>query len=388
MSHSQQPEATPLVVAGSFGFGNAGDEAVPLAIADLASELGFNVSVDVLSRFDEPATRDVIGLGAQDTVRRRALLDRVVLLSGGGVVEPRSRAVLTRLAPWLRQARPIDAMLYAAAVESGVSYGWRSRSGLKRHLRQLRRLCVRDVRSAAALGQLTSRSVEIIGDSVLWLRPDAQLPEALAAVDRYVAVSLAPRWSEDAGWREWISGQLVEIGQALDVGIVFVPCSSEFDDDRVEHAAVAKLMRQRDPDRRIVELDDIDSPRSICAVFGRSILTIGMRLHACVMAYAQQTPCVGLVYHPKLLGFAETVGVERFFLPGQPPRVQSDQAYGFSFADTHLAETDLLRCAQTALESTSFERLAGFKESLAHVLGEVLRRAGAARTKPAVGAET
>src|SRR5262245_33062253 len=76
-----------LTVCGSFGFGNAGDEAVPIALADIGAYLGFSMNVNVVGRFDEPALSQVIGLGPRDASRRETLRGYPLLLSGGGIIE-------------------------------------------------------------------------------------------------------------------------------------------------------------------------------------------------------------------------------------------------------------------------------------------------------------
>jgi len=57
-------QAAGLTLCGSFGFGNAGDEAVPLAFRDLLDDAGLHdVGIDSLTRFDEPALPNIVGLG-------------------------------------------------------------------------------------------------------------------------------------------------------------------------------------------------------------------------------------------------------------------------------------------------------------------------------------
>jgi polysaccharide pyruvyl transferase WcaK-like protein len=83
----------------------------------------------------------------------------------------------------------------------------------------------------------------------------------------------------------------------------------------------------------IVELQDNIDPRTVSAVYGRAKLVVGMRLHACVMAYGRRTPFVAIAYHPKLHGFAATVGASDFVLPRQA-RPQAAKIYGYRFEDT------------------------------------------------------
>ena len=50
--------------------------------------------------------------------------------------------------------------------------------------------------------------------------------------------------------------------------------------------------------------------------------------------------CVGLAYHPKLVGFARTVGIERFILPNEV-HMQRNGQYGNGFHELAIEKTAL-----------------------------------------------
>lgn len=365
-----------LTVAGSFGYGNAGDEGAPLAICDLARSLGYKATVDVLSRFNEPAESKVIGLGPRDTSRRRAIADQPLLFVGGGIVEPISRCTLWRIARWRHQAGVPYSALFGASVETGRRYGWSVRRRMQGELRLIRRLYTRDLpsqRTLAAIG--TNRPVEAIGDVLLYLEPASEMPAPLHDLQgsRYIAVNLAPRWKDDGQWYPWITEGLAAVARRLDAGLAFIPCTQQFDRDQDEHEAVAQLLRRNGFDRPIVCLGDGYSPREIAAAFGDATLTIGMRLHACVMSYARRVPWLALAYHPKLSGFAETVEQSQHVLPPTLPASQSTQLYGYTFSALNLADCNLERAAMEAVESSSFHKLEPLRLRLAHALSVVIQ---------------
>lgn len=389
MAHrdDRQREPVRLTVAGSFGFGNAGDEGAPLAIEDLGRSIGVELSVDVLGRFTTPADSDVIGLGEEDAVRRASIAQQPVLLVGGGIVEPLAKASVTRIGAWIREAGVPYSTLFAAAVEPHCKYNWAARRRLNRDLKSARHLFVRDELSARTLRALQpKRDVEVIGDVVLCLEPAELLPEPVRALDRYIAVNLAPRWSENQAWRPWIAEQIAAVAGHLNAAVVFVPCTQQHDRDQVEHDAVADLLQQRRFGQPIVRLSDGYGPREIAAAFGGAELVVAMRLHAAVLAYARQVPWVALAYHPKLSGFAATVDQRDRLLPPQLPNEQSAEAYGYTFSALNLADCELKGPALSAMDGASFHKLAELRTRLAEALRAVLSEASGAPSQQVVEA--
>ena len=355
-----------FTLCGSFGFGNAGDEAVPLAMADLAQAAGIDAEFDVLSRYDKSDLPHVIDLGGHDEERRARLRGQPLLFAGGGVIEARPFCVYWRCMHLAKTLGAPYTALFGASVEAGAAFSWRTRRGLRRRLRAANRLHVRDVLSAEALrGIVPKRPVTVVGDAVLWMAPaESALPQ-VKALGPFSAVTLSPRWAKEPGWHAWLAKQLANVAEALNCAIVFVPCAAGRDDDRIEHRNAARELALAAPQCEVVCIEEPLEPRQIAAVYKRSLLTVGMRLHACVIAHAQRTPIVGLAYHPKLIGFARTMGCERFFLPPMPEVLpQSEGAYGYALPDTGLTGCDLRAAALAAIEDASFDKLDEFRERL------------------------
>jgi polysaccharide pyruvyl transferase WcaK-like protein len=372
-------ETVDVTVAGSFGFGNAGDEAVPLAMSDLLDGFTPRVRFRTISRYDKPDCQSTIGLGPDDAERRRSLAGHPMFFIGGGIVEPRANAVLFRCLRGMRSCEPSGIALFGANVEAGVSFNWRWKRAVRRALAPAKALCVRDEESRAALVELLpARTIDVIGDVVLAMRPDIVVPTSVAGLGRFIAVTLAPRWSRSPGWHRWIAHQLAGLGKHIDADIVFVPMSVCHDDDRTGHAAVAAEMRKINGNIAVHELLDDHCPRTLSAIFAASSLVVGMRLHTCVMAVAQNVPTLMLAYHPKVAGFARTVGLERFCLPAERPAHQHDGTYGYRFEDTGLIDTDLRAIADEALEHASFRRVIEMREHMSSRFVDTMRECGIA----------
>jgi hypothetical protein len=362
-----------ICVCGSFGYGNAGDEAVPLAIADMAASLGVQLHIDVLTRFSNPPSAGIVGTGSRYAQQREDLLDRPILLCGGGIVEPNETCVLSKCGELIRRNRE-GAAIFAGSVEHGVKYGWLRRRRIARLLRHMRGICVRDELSAEALARIVperTSEIEVVGDCVLWLAADDtyMMPEEAG---EFIAVTLCPRWSGSEAWHGWIAGQLAEVAQHLACAVVFVPFSVQHDDDRAEHRIVQRRLKEDYPRIRAFCVEEALSPRQLKGVLGRASAVVGMRLHACVMAYAAERPCVALGYHPKIHGFARTVGGGVGVMPAEMPGGQTAD-YGYSFETSGLREHRLLPCVAAAMERRDFGRLGRLKAKLVDAFVRVLR---------------
>jgi polysaccharide pyruvyl transferase WcaK-like protein len=350
--------AMKVTVCGSFGFANVGDEAIPEAIADLGHSFGVSIEPMVVGRYDEPAMAEVIGLSGRDRARRDALRGLPVLASGGGIIDNNPNAVIFRCKELLTRDFATKVSFFGVSVESGVTYDWRCRWRLRRFLRNVDVVYTRDDLSKQTLNSMFPRlNTETIGDLVLWLRPEPSELTILGLPKRYIAVNLAQRWSNDPNWQQWIASELVRLSKALGVAVVFVPMTGEYDDDRVEHRVVAQKMRLIAPETETVTIEASLKPRVVAAIFAYAELVVSMRLHGCVIAYAQQTVCIGLGYHPKLYGFFDTIKLGGSIIPGKPPANQSKGVYGYSFSDLGLKEGDLVSAAQMSLAKKDFSML-------------------------------
>lgn len=358
-----------ITVCGSFGFGNAGDEAIPLAVSDMLQQIGVDCGVDTLSRYDRPEVDGVIGMGKPDTERRYQLRDQPLLMCGGGIVESQSHATIRCCAPFYRSVLRAPMSFLGISADHGVRYRWRDRLQYAWWMRSSGTVFARDEWSARTLrANFPGIQVQTVGDLVLWMR--AVVPAlSLPLPDRYVAVVLAPRWQGD-DWLRWISDELEQIAREHSAALVFVPMSSHHDDDGTVHAAVAKRLRQTMDADQVIECPGPVAPREVAGLLAGSIATVAMRLHGCVMAYAQRVPFVALAYHPKLAGFAETVGMPWAVLPAQVPPRQSQGAYGYHFAELGLRPGDLRTAVARSLGEAEFGRLDILKaQSLAALSG-------------------
>lgn len=329
------PERPALVVVGSFGYSNIGDEALPLAIQDMVDELGLPHRVVPVSRFDGTPVEDLVANGDDWTDQRATLAGARVLIAGGGAIEPHYRSVLAKSRQFLADRPPAAVRLLGVAVEPGVAYDLRERAWLARELLRRTPVLTRDDQSARVLRRVLPHvRPRTVGDLVLWLRPEAtERARALTPAGRFLTVCLAPRWTDDPAWRSWIGAELGALARAESAELLFLPLCAPYDDDRVEHRRAAEGLSVSHPDVVCTVVEDILEPREALAITAASVGTVAMRLHGWVLSMAAGVPGVGIGYHPKLRGLAETMGaLDGLVAPPPNARQSGGDAYGYDFA--------------------------------------------------------
>lgn len=364
--------AMSVVVCGSFGFLNAGDEAVPLAVADIAQDLGLSVKLAKLSRWEATPDQSVLDLGPAHESKRKDLSHSAVLYAGGGIIDASPNCVLRRCHGHVREMHPRSISALAVSVESGVRYSWMTRRRLRRYLGDMSHISVRDAVSYDSLTAILGRKdVEVAGDLVLSMR--AEEPHGFDLPEKpFLAVTLAPVWSHELAWRNWIARELAAIAEELDLSVFFVPCSPGEKKDLLEHEAVAQMTRSLTAKDVSICRGAGGEPRKLAGIYARASLTVGLRLHACIMSWAQRTPFAGVAYHPKLTGFARTAGVSDWLIPNELPSQQTPGAYGYAWAQLGLRKNALLNVAGEAISRPVFDALDMFKETQRHLLRHIL----------------
>jgi len=355
-----------LTVCGSFGFGNAGDEAIPLSYHSLLKAAGVDYSVDVLSRYAKPDMPEVIG--TSDASRVDAIRNQAIVVSGGGAIEHNEGAIILKCRNFLSQSFSSNIAFIGVSVEPGVDYDWAIKRKVKKVLSQstLPSIYTRDMLSEITLRKLYPQlNIKTIGDLVLWLDASKLKPISFPKQlgEKYIAVSLSSCWSDEPEWYDWIVAELLALTKEHNANIVFMPMSIRGDDDRVEHKKIADMLENhRDCNAVIACINEETCPTGIAAVYRDAMLVVSMRLHGCVMAYGQRTPFVGISYHPKVVGFSYTVGLRKCVVPVKSPNKQSDGAYGFRFKDLDLEKGELLATSSRAIDEQDFSSLDYYKQ--------------------------
>lgn len=331
-----------ILIAGYYGFGNLGDEAI---LASMVHDL----------RAQEPSVLVTVVSGSPDRTRALHRVEAVqwrdiaalqgavvasdlVLIGGGGLFHDYwpspSKLALT---PWHSGLSFLEGIALLCQIEQrpmgiyAVGVGpLRTSMGAE----QTRRIfetavaaTVRDTRSHQVLRDIGLSSVEqvlVTADPAFGVPlPSEETRQRLR--DQYwinegepiygVVLRYWDKGPLGEGWQNEVAGALDRFLAQHEGRVLFIPFqrepSSKYGDDRV----VAWQVRQRMYHRsRAVVLDPIERPEVGLSLLSCCSVVLAMRLHAAIFAFMCKRPVVGMAYDPKVASLFEDLGVGSWML--------------------------------------------------------------------------
>lgn len=288
------------ILCGYYGQGNGGDEAL---LATLLQLLPPGVEPVVLS--GNPAeTRDRHGVTAVPRKSGRALWSALrssdALIWGGGSLmqDATSWASPLYYAGLMIAARGLGLRRVAWAQGVGpLKRGW-IRALTRSIFQRCHGVTVRDRASASLLKTWQVKGVEMAPDPV-WVLESPPIAEL--APGPKVAVALRSHHTLTPDRLDRLAAALDQFQRQTGALILLIPFQP------IADGAVAQHLADRlGPTRsRIVSEAD---PVRLKGLFRQMDFTIGMRLHALIMAAAEGSRCWGLSYDPKVQGLLDAIG--------------------------------------------------------------------------------
>jgi polysaccharide pyruvyl transferase CsaB len=343
--------ARRILIAGYYGYGNAGDEAILAAmLSDLRSlggDLAFTVAGGDPARL--AAEHGVQAVSAMDIA---ALAEAVrgcdlAVLGGGGLFqdywESSPETFLTSAQGGLLAYLAVPALaalLGRPLAIYGVGVG-PLRTGQGRRLTRIafglcRAATVRDPESLELLRELGlpepgGPGIELAADPAFDLAP-----ASADAVERSLAAwGVGPAEPVyGVALRHWelgsASGWEAEVARALDAflaevegRLVFLPFHTggpgPNEDDAAVHRRVWEALAARD---RAVLVERALRPAELAGILGRCRLAVAMRLHAALFALGGGVPPVALAYDPKVSSLMSRAGLAGLSLPEERWRAE------------------------------------------------------------------
>ena len=333
------------VICGYYGEGNAGDEALLVAVLQM---LPPGATPVVLSGNPEQ-TRDRYGV--ESHYRRslpilwKTLKSADAFIWGGGS--------LMQDATSLANPFYYGGLMFLAQRLGLKTIAWAQGIGpLRRPIirwltRQILRGCtvisVRDQASAKLLEgwQIQSRlapdpvwALDAFEDSVIQTDTISELPTPRVAVNLRTHSQLTPERLET------LTQALVQFQQTCQVSLLLLPFQASQD------LAIARsIATHLTGSHRILLLQD---PRELKGMFRQVNMTIGMRLHSLIMAAAEGCPCFALSYDPKVSQLMDAIslpGWELIQLPKQTETISQ------AWIDAYEANVPLSTDQRTSLRA-------------------------------------
>ena len=307
-----------VLICGAYGKGNAGDDAILEAICSQLRSIDEDLPLYVLSRTPS-ATERRYRIGAIYTFNPLAYLRRMrrvrLYISGGGslIQDVTSARSLFYYLSSLRSAhkRGCKTLMY------GCGIGPVSSKNLRRAGRTIDRcadlITLRDAQSPEVLRQMgvSTPEVRVTADPALLLDPASPdkvdsflVTNGIAPDGSYLMFALRP-WPSFTEQVKTFAACAEYAWQKYGLTPVF--CAFEPKRDIPAAQQVASLLRCP-----YHILSTPDNGALIVGLMNRMRAIVAMRLHALIFAAGQGVPLIGVAYDPKVSGFLDYLGQNRY----------------------------------------------------------------------------
>lgn len=338
---AQIGEARRVLIAGYYGYGNAGDEAILKVMLEQLRQAVPGLAVTVVSGnpYQTAPLYDAHAIYERD-VRAIVAAARecdLIIVGGGGLFHDYwgvdEATLLSRLHWGLTYTGTFVAlagllhkplMLYAVGVGPLTTESGQQLTRIA--FAQASVATVRDTESKALLATLGAENVTVTADPVFLLEsapPDhaAKLLSDAGVTQKdgtpLVAVALRD-WTiglENHNWAHDVAQALDRFIASHNVRLLFVPFQSTGEDALTDDYAAAKrvigLMSHADA---VTLLPAVLQPHEIQAIFEQCALVLAMRLHALILAANAHVPAVALSYDPKVRQTADQLNLAAYVL--------------------------------------------------------------------------
>ncbi len=306
-----------VALCGYYGFGNLGDELLARAAVRLLEQCGVPRQRIVVLSNDVAETERFLGTASVNRWNLRAVFSvlresRTLLLGGGGLFQDTTSA-RSPIYYWslVRMAKLVNCIPWCFGQSVGPLNGKLSRILARDALTLCKK---RGVRDRFSLEELKNWGLDafLSPDLVFGMEP---FPIARSTGGTRMILNIRP-------WRNGLPERLAENAQeyarALGLSIRGISLSDE------------DTKTMEDLDRRgLLELEGIDRWDSkrldSIAVPEGSRKAVGMRLHFCILSAMAGIPLLAVPYDPKVLGFAEILGIPTW-KPGMPFAVPAENS--------------------------------------------------------------
>lgn len=332
-----------VLIAGYYGHGNTGDEAILTSLLDDLRSLDANLDFTVLSHspgttealHSVDAVHDADLAGVVDAAQRSDL----VLLGGGGLFqdywETRREDLLTENQAGMLfyfSVPVLAALLHKPCMIYGVGVGplttpW-GRDQMRLAFRLAQGATVRDSESLDLIRDIdpdAAKQVLVTADPAVNLeRADAEEVDAfLTRHDVEPGTSIVGCclrfWDfgvDSAGWEREVAQALDHLVAESNSTVVFLPFQKKkgatYEDDLAVSQRVRQLMTRGEKTRW---LPNVTSPALVAGVLARCRLVLAMRFHAVLFSLVAGTPVVAMAYDPKVTSLMKQFSLRRFNLP-------------------------------------------------------------------------
>ena len=327
-----------ILIAGYYGAGNIGDEAILKALLsdfrEKREDLDFIViSLDPIETEIRHNVRSVLYTDITsilDAIKESHL----IILGGGGLYHDywgvnESDLLTSRHIgipfysgfPVLAKIYKKPIMIYSVGV--GPLFSEPGKRLTRASFKMADLATVRDSDSKKILADLgvSTENILVTADPSFLLKKidKEKAKENLASYhlsDLPLVVVCLRNWEFDVSpqiWQKEVAEALDEFVKKNDVQLLFIPFQQSLTDTLIDDLSVTKnVISMMKRTNNSVILESINDPETICGIIAHCDLVVGMRLHSLIFSFNEGVPAVGIAYDPKVTYSMRSFGMEKF----------------------------------------------------------------------------
>lgn len=305
-----------VVICGSYGHGNAGDEAILTALIRQLHGIDPDMRITVVSKNPAHTLNDhnvnAISRTAFFRFRRELKKSKLYINGGGSLIQDvTSRRSLFFYLYTIRTAKRCGCLVQMYGCGIGP-LNYKGDRKLSRRIidNNVDAITLRDPESIKTLREIgvTRPDITLASDPVLGISASDESDidffmrkNGLESDGSYVCLSLRP-WPGFIEKSHEIAAALDLCSSALGFTPVFLPMN--YGQDLPIAQLIASMLSQKS-----IILPEIESPELAIGLISKMKLVVAMRLHTLLYAACSGTNCVGISYDPKVVSFADYAGI-------------------------------------------------------------------------------
>lgn len=306
-----------LLYLGYVGFNNVGDQACYEAFLQMLAACAPQFDALLYDIGAKPSIADIHRV----TPLAGVVLGGGSLLQGTAFTAPAAQAAALGLPLFLYGTGIdyFDEAYTARLMDAGLPVARPGMFDGKELDEDALRLILAGCKCGGVRGPLTSRylsrlagpgAIGVMGDAALALdpKPDGRLLDALAGIDpalRLAAVNWGCSQTSVFGYDEQRAMAGLAEGARHLIGRGFAALIYPMWDNDV--AACQRLCHAVGRPEACRAIPYVPTPNAICTLLGKAALSVGLKLHACVLSARMGTPFISLAYRSKCYDFALSV---------------------------------------------------------------------------------
>ena len=306
-----------IVISGYYGFDNSGDDALLLSIIDNLKKNDNKAEITVLSK-NPKKTKLQYQVGAANRYNPFSLIKAIascdVLVSGGGTliqdVTSTKSLFYYLFVIKLAQLFGKKVMLYANGI--GPLNSFKNIENTRKILDKVDLITLRDPKSQQELEKVgvTKPRIELTADPAFLIEANESGKSVLETYgvpgDKPLMCVSVREWKNNPEGFEEIMAKFCDYAaEKYGLFTVFLTMQQKMD------FAIATDIKEKMRNKSVI-IGGNYPVETLLSVMDNMTVSVGMRLHTLIYSASRMIPLIGIVYDPKINGFLEYLGDNRY----------------------------------------------------------------------------